>query len=157
MGILLAFMFLVNMLGAILLLPALAAYLYAGADNRVGAGKTRRAKKASTTGKTAKASAATVLVAVLAGAMMLPSDAGAALSAADVERLGKDLTPVGAARGANPTEPYGVDRGLTTPRRAGSPRRVTPIRLPPTRCCSRSAPPTSRSTSIICRRAWWRC
>lgn len=38
MGLLLAFMFLVNMLGAILLLPALAAYLYAGRDNRVGSG-----------------------------------------------------------------------------------------------------------------------
>jgi predicted RND superfamily exporter protein len=39
MGILLAFMFLVNMLGAILLLPALAAGLYADKDNRVPAAR----------------------------------------------------------------------------------------------------------------------
>jgi predicted RND superfamily exporter protein len=39
MGILLGFMFLVNMLGAILLLPAIAAGLYAGKDNKVAASR----------------------------------------------------------------------------------------------------------------------
>ena len=102
MGILLAFMFLVNMLGAILLLPALAACLYADRDNRVnaGGGKAARAGK-GVTAKAAKAATATVLVAILAGAVLLPSGAEAALTAAEVDRLGKDLTPVGAERGAN--------------------------------------------------------
>ena len=85
MGVLLGFMFMVNLLGAILLLPALAAYLYVGPDNRVNAGG--RAKKA---GKAAKTAVVTMLVAVVAGGMMLPSDAGAALSAANVERLSKE-------------------------------------------------------------------
>jgi len=100
MGILLAFMFLVNMLGAILLLPALAAFLYADRDNRVNADAGAVAKAGKRV-KAAKAAAAAVLLAVLAGAALLPSDASAAMSAADIERLGKDLTPVGATRGAN--------------------------------------------------------
>jgi len=101
MGILLAFMFLVNMLGAILLLPALAAYLYADRDNRVNAGGRRVTKAANSAGKLGRATATSVLVAVLAAAVLLPSDAKAAMTAAEVERLSKDLTPVGAERGAN--------------------------------------------------------
>ena len=99
MGILLAFMFLVNMLGAILLLPALAAWLVAGRNNRV-----ERDRLAGSKGGAAPAAgmatAAALFAGVVAFAVATP-DAEAALTAAEVARLATDLTPVGAERGAN--------------------------------------------------------
>ncbi len=95
MGILLAFMFLVNMLGAILLLPALAAYLYAGRNNRVNSVAT------GSIGEPVKAVAAVILAVGLSSALVFAPIAEAAIPAAQVERLSKDLTPVGAERAAN--------------------------------------------------------
>jgi predicted RND superfamily exporter protein len=101
MGILLAFMFLVNMLGAILLLPALAAYLYADRNNRVNADGRKAARSAKHAAKLAKAAATSVLVAIVAAGALFPADARAVMTAAEVERLSTDLTPVGAVRGAS--------------------------------------------------------
>ena len=92
MGLLLAFMFLVNMLGAILLLPALAAFLVAGRNNR---------STLKVDGNAAKHASVALLAVTLLVPALLSKDAEAALPASEVERLAKDLTPVGAERGAN--------------------------------------------------------
>jgi hypothetical protein len=101
MGLLLAFMFLVNMLGAILLLPALAAFLVAGRNNR---------STLKVDGSAAKHASVALVAATLLVPALLPRDAEAALPASGVERQGKDLKPLGAERGADQNDQITTDR-----------------------------------------------
>jgi hypothetical protein len=91
MGILLAFMFLVNMLGAILLLPGLAAFLVGERLRPKGTSRARRGNGAAVV---------TALAALALGLAALPDRAAAADPAA-LARLGSELTPVGAERAGN--------------------------------------------------------